>query len=488
MIKSFSSPLTKKSTFILAVSLFGLNAGVQTKENETPTEQPKNIIMIVADGMGPVFPTAYRYYFDDENTPLVERTIFDQFYVGSASTYPATESGYISTSVASGAALATGKKKTNLFVTDSAASATALATGVKTYNKAIGVDQNKKPQLTVLEWAKSIGKKTGIAVTSQIVHATPASYIAKNVSRKNYNPIADDYFDLRVNGKFKVDVMLGGGTKYFIRDDRNLKDEFVAAGYQYIDSYDQLSTLTPEQPVLGLFAKDALPAELDSKQKNRLTTLAKTAIKQLENENGFFLLLEASQVDWGAHSNDIAYSMGEMKDLAATMTYLKSYVASNPDTLVVLTADHNTGGFTIGARGVYKWQPEYLKNFKSSPNKMAKRLAKKTLSVNNLSDELGFALKPEELKQLEVILLEHTIDIKTNALSEDKNKKNLVTRYYEYINKIIDLRTNSGWTTKGHTGIDVPVYAFGKGKEKFAGFQDNIEIADKIFALMGKSN
>jgi len=486
VIKSFLSPLNKPNILLLTTSLFGLSACAQINDNETPLEQPKNIIMVVADGMGPVFPTAYRYYHDDANTPLVERTIFDQFYVGSASTYPATESGYISTSIASGAALATGKKKPNMFVTDSAASATALAAGVKTYNGAIGVDQDKNPQLTVLEWAKSIGKKTGIAVTSQIVHATPASYIAKNVSRKNYNPIADDYFDLRVNGKLKVDVMLGGGTKYFIREDRNLKNEFVTAGYQYIDSYEQLNTLSPTQPVLGLFAKDALPAELDSKQKNRLTTLTKTAIKQLENENGYFLLLEASQIDWGAHSNDIAYSMGEMKDLAATVTYLKSYVSNNPDTLVVLTADHNTGGFTIGARGEYKWQPEYLKNLKSSPKAMAKRLADKRLSVDNLSNELGFALKSEELKKIEMILLEHTLDNHTGDLSKGKIKNKLVTRYYGYIKEIINLRTNSGWTTTGHTGIDVPVYAFGKGKEMFAGFQDNIEIANKLFTLMGK--
>ena len=118
---------------------------------------PKNIIMMVGDGMGPAYTTAYRMYADDPSTPEIEETVFDRLLVGMASTHPDMGSGY---------------------VTDSAAGATALSTGVKTYNGAIGVDANKKPVQTVLELAKTQGRKTGVAVTSQINHATPASFIS----------------------------------------------------------------------------------------------------------------------------------------------------------------------------------------------------------------------------------------------------------------------------------------------------------------------
>jgi alkaline phosphatase len=135
---------------------------------------PKNIIMVIADGMGPAYTTSYRYFNDDPATETIEETVFDRLLVGSSSTYPARVSG---------------------FVTDSAAGATALSTGYKTYNGAIALDVNKNSVETVLEFAKQQGKKTGVVVTSQINHATPASYLAHNESRENYNAIADSYLD-----------------------------------------------------------------------------------------------------------------------------------------------------------------------------------------------------------------------------------------------------------------------------------------------------
>ena len=122
------------------------NTSVLTKSENSP----KNIIMIVGDGMGPAYTTAYRYFNDNPETKIIEETVFDRLLVGMASTYPARVSGY---------------------VTDSAAAATALATGVKSYNGAIGLDVDKNPVETVLERAKKQGKKTGVVVTSQVNHA-----------------------------------------------------------------------------------------------------------------------------------------------------------------------------------------------------------------------------------------------------------------------------------------------------------------------------
>jgi alkaline phosphatase len=410
------------------------------------SEKPKNMIMIVGDGMGPAYTTAFRYYNDDRATELAEQTVFDRHLVGMASTYPHIDDG---------------------FVTDSAASATALATGKKSYNGAIGVDHNKHPIPSVLEQAKIKGLKTGIVVTSQINHATPASYASHNEHRKNYNAIADSYFDDQIDGEFKLDVMLGGGEVYFKRDDRNLVQEFQQAGFQYIDSYAQLTSIKSGSPVLGLFGEKGLKSALDTSEPERLRKMVQAAIKQLENEQGYFLLIEASQIDWAGHGNDIATAIAETAELANTLEWLEQYVKQNSDTLVVVTADHSTGGLTLASNNVYRWDPTSLKNISASPYSIAKHLNKIDSKADKIKitaeQYLGFELTSDEVDQL------------VNTQKLDPNKLAAT------IKRIIDIRTNTGWTTNGHTAIDVQVFAFGKNKNDFAGYQDNIEIAEKFF-------
>jgi alkaline phosphatase len=429
---------------------------------------PRNIIMVIADGMGPAYTTSYRYFNDDPLTEHIEDTVFDRLLVGSASTYPARISG---------------------LVTDSAAGATALATGFKTYNGAIALDVDKNSVETVLEFAKKQGKKTGVVVTSQINHATPASYLTHNENRKNYNEIADSYLDNTI----KADVYLGGGWKYFLRDDRNLIDEFKASGFQYIDNYNLLNSLKANTPVIGLFADKGLPSALDDINSNRLSTMTQTAIKQLENDEGYFLLVEASQIDWAGHSNDIVTAMAEMSDLAKTMVYLEEYVKQNPDTLVVLTADHSTGGLTVGANGKYEWHPEVLRTMKSSPESIANKLSKNKITKNILTELLNFNVTEKEVKQIKaakVMAIEKSITYKRlNNKKNSKSKKPSMSNIIaSSIKKIIDVRTNTGWTSDGHTAIDVPVHTLGKNSEVFKGKMDNTDIAKKIFLLLGKDN
>jgi alkaline phosphatase len=410
-------------------------------------DKPKNIIMVVGDGMGPGYTTAYRYYADDKSTPQVEQTVFDRLLVGMASTYPHLSTGY---------------------VTDSAAGATALSTGKKSYNGAIGVDHNKQPVLTVIEWAKQLGMKTGVAVTSQINHATPAAFTTHNESRHNYNEIADSYYDQKIDDKFTLDVMLGGGWDFFIREDRNLVEQFKQAGYQYIDSLQQLPSTDVSKPLLGLFAKVGLPEAIDTKNKHRLPALTKTAIKHLENEQGFFLLVEGSQVDWAGHRNDIAMAMSEMHGLALTLEWLESYLEENPDTLMVVTADHSTGGMSIAADGEYRWSPEWLDKMKESPLSIAEKLSSAKNKGKLASDLLGFELNKEEVNRLESM---------DSADAEG---------FYIALKTILDTRSNTGWTSGGHTGVDVQVFAKGRGAELFRGHQDNTQIAQTIFTLLGR--
>ncbi|GAC10779.1 alkaline phosphatase [Paraglaciecola chathamensis] len=426
--------------FVNTILLSALSLGVVAQE-------PKNVIMVVGDGMGPAYTTAYRYFADDKNTLDVEQTVFDRMLVGMASTYPARISGY---------------------VTDSAAGATALATGVKSYNGAIAVNVDKKPVSTVLEWAKEQGMKTGVAVTSQINHATPAGYSAHNESRKNYDQIADSYFDEKINDHFVLDVMLGGGWDYFIRDDRNLVAEFKKAGYQYVDNIAHLKTANSKQPLLGLFAEQGLNWALDMPPKQRLKTLTQAAVEHLENDQGFFLLVEASQIDWAGHSNDVGAAMSEMQDLAQTMTWLEQYVDAHPDTLLVLTADHSTGGFTIGANKIYRWEPQWLDNLQASPYAIAKQLMSAEKKSALAAELLGFSLNEEEKSKIEAI------DTQDEEIA------------YQTVKTLLDVRTNTGWTTGGHTGVDVPVFAKGPGSEMFRGMLNNTQVADNIFSLLGR--
>lgn len=429
---------------------------------------PKNIIMVVADGMGPEYTTAYRYFADDPKTDTVETSIFDKYLVGLSRTYPANVSGY---------------------VTDSAAAATALAAGIKTYNGAVGVDVNKEPVETVLERAKSNGYKTGVVVTSQVNHATPASYLAHNESRKNYNEIADSYIDEKIENQLKFDVLFGGGWKYFIREDRNIIKEFQQLNVQYIDKEQDLSTLNNESPAIGLFDNIGLPWALDDENENRLSTMLKTAIPLLENKNGYFLLVEASQVDWAGHGNDIASAMAEMADLASTMEYLSHYVQSNPDTLVVLTADHSTGGMTIGSNGVYEWNPAVLKTMKHSPSFIAKKLVLEDISVKSVGDLLNFQVSEEQVSSIMESKkegIQALADYNKLTKEQQKSKRKPKVNYYieKSIKELIDIKSNTGWTTGGHTAIDVPVIAFGQGAENFSGQLNNTDIAKHIFKLL----
>lgn len=417
-----------------------------TAIEETTATIPKNIIMVIGDGMGPEHTTAYRYYADNPDTPEIETTIFDELLTGMSSTYPEDET----------------------VVTDSASSATALASGIKTYNAAIGVDSQGRPVETVLEKAKEIGKNTAIVVTSQINHATPASYIAHNESRQNYNEIADNYLSNQINGKPVIDLMLGGGTRYFIREDRNLVDEFRALGYQYIDDLADLDELAA-LPAMGLFAPAGLPHAIDDPdypdRLNQMTIKALSLLSQ-SNPNGFFMMVEGSQIDWCAHANDIACDMKEMEDFAFTLETLKSFAEQDGETLVIVTADHNTGGFSIGGFNEYQWKPELVHQIHASVQVLTQKMSAADDLSSIWSENVDFELTAEEIEQLN-----GAKNISDDALNEQ-------------LLDIINRRTYSGWTTFGHTGGDVQVFAYGVGSEAFTGHLDNTDIAKNIFKLL----
>lgn len=405
---------------------------------------PKNVIYMIGDGMGPAFTTAYRYYKDDPTTKEIETTVFDTMLKGMAHTYP----------------------DDHTYVTDSAAGATALSSGHKSYNGAIAVDTAKKPVKTMLEIAKEQGMTTALVATSQINHATPASFAAHNESRRNYDDIANDYIDNKIAGKLPVDLMLGGGTQYFIRDDRNLVDEFKKAGYQYGDDIKNLCQIT-QIPAIGLYAPKGLPFALDE-NPTRLKQLTSKAFDLLDGQNdkGFFVMIEGSQIDWCGHANDIACAMAEMDDFAKSIETAKAYVDKNPDTILVITADHSTGGLTIGAHGQYKWETDIIKGVKATAGTLTKLL----MGSDNLKTVWQANTRIEFTTENEIKLKQ--------AKAMGEKTLNLAVK------SIINDLSFTGWTTGGHTASDVQVFAYGKNSDDFIGSQNNTDIAKKLISYI----
>lgn len=232
-------------------------------------------------------------------------------------------------------------------ITDSAAGATAYSCGIKTNNGMIAYLPDETHCKTLLEIAEEKGMSTGLVATSTITHATPASFAAHVESRGNETGIADQYVDSN------VEVFLGGGKKFFIpqgeegssrTDNRNLIEEFESKGYDFVSDAEGMKASTSDK-LLGLFADSGMESE------NRTPTLSEmtnTAIEKLNsNEKGFFLMVEGSQIDWAGHGNDAEYAIREMKDFDAAVKTVLDFAKEDGETLVVLTADHETGGMTM---------------------------------------------------------------------------------------------------------------------------------------------
>ncbi|SDK00070.1 alkaline phosphatase [Sediminibacillus albus] len=427
----------------------------------------ENIIFLIGDGMGPAYQTAYRYFKDDLETEQMEDTIFDPYLVGMQTTYSAD------------AYFDGGEEDEQENIPDSAATATAMSSGVKTYNGAIAVDRKKEDTKTVLETAKQQGKATGLVATSQINHATPAAFGTHDESRNNYDQIADDYFDNLVDGEHVVDVLLGGGIDFFIRDDRNLAKEFQKDGYSYIETRKKLLHDKNEQ-VLGLFAPIGLDKAIDRTEgQPSLAEMTMSALERLKkDEDGFFLMVEGSQIDWAGHDNDIVAAMSEMEDFEQAFAKAIEFAEQDGETLVVATADHSTGGLSVGRDGEYQWNPEIIRAAEKTPDYMAAQIAEGADITAILEENIGFQLTEAE------------IDTVKNAYKEaDKqDEEALVLAIDDAIEKIFDIRSGTGWTTEGHTGVDVPVYAYGPGADHFTGHIDNTDNAANIFRLLGASS
>jgi alkaline phosphatase len=233
-------------------------------------------------------------------------------------------------------------------ITDSGAGATALATGYRTYSRYISVDTVGNPLYTLFDHAKKIGKSTGIVVTSSVTHATPAAFISKVEDRSLETIIAEQLVQL------DVDVVIGGGYKFFktieqggIREDEyDLSSVIKQKGYNYVEEISEMFHLDKSNKFYALLGEGGL--ERASERNYSLGDLTKAALSNLEdNPEGFILMVEGSQIDWAGHSNDPEYLISEIKDFNEAINEALLFAKEDRNTLVVVTADHETGGMTI---------------------------------------------------------------------------------------------------------------------------------------------
>jgi alkaline phosphatase len=337
------------------------------KINYKPGRKPTNIVLLIGDGMGLV----QLYSGLTMNHGQLNITKFN--CIGFSKTYSATD-----------------------YTTDSGAGGTAIACGKKTFNGAIGVNKDTIPCKSILEYAEIKGLSTGLVSTSAITHATPASFIAHNKSRDDYEGIAADFL------KTDIDVFIGGGRNNFSNrnDNRNLLRELRARNYQVLFSMDSIKNIR-QGKLAGLTVPDHNPSVIEGRG-DMLPVATVTAMNILSNnKKGFFLMVEGSEIDWGAHANNGEYVAREVIDLDKAIGKALEFAQSNRKTLIIVTADHETGGMSI-VDGNY---------------------------------EAG------------------TLTAK--------------------------------FSTTHHTGIMVPVYAYGPGAEIFRGIQENTAIFDKMMLLLG---
>lgn len=283
-----------------------------------PPRKAKNIVLMIGDGMGLAQVSTLFTYRSKEQ-------VFKSFPVIG---FQKTQSG-------------------DNLVTDSAAGATAMATGVKAPNHSIALDSQGAVLKTILEEAAEEGLSTGMVVTSSIVHATPAAFVAHSTTRYHYEQIAE-YFP-----KSKLDFFIGGGKKYFNRrekDDRNLIYELKKSGFAVYDYFhSNLYNVYPSPTKrFAFFTADNQPLPA-MQQREYLPYASEIAIDYLKkrSDKGFFLMIEGSQIDWACHSNQGKMLVSEMLDFEKAVAAVLKIAAQDGETLVIVTADHTTGGLGL---------------------------------------------------------------------------------------------------------------------------------------------
>ena len=393
----------------------------------------KNIIMMIPDGMSVEALTTARWMNEGKSFTM------DEMATGLVRTHNA-----------------------NTPIADSAPAATAYATGVKsespyiaTYPSAAGMPgaetwearRAKMPLATILEGAQTLGKSTGLVVTSNIQHATPAAFSAHYPDRNNYEVLAEHQVYQN------MDVVLGAGSRYLQAEKRADGEDLVSVlknkGYDYLTTRTEL--LQSNAPkIWGMFAPKAMSYDLDRdlQQEPSLAEMTEKALQILaQNPQGFFLMVEGSQIDWAAHANEPVALVHDIWAFDRAVAVAKEFADRHPDTVVIVVADHGTGGVTFG-------QKDISKGYDKAPlTSFARIVPQARVTEKRVAEELN-----SERTNIQTLLSDHfgITDLSPAEVEEIRQAKEPSTAIGHAISK----RSHIGWTTLGHVGGDVALYCY----------------------------
>ncbi|MGL4654000.1 alkaline phosphatase [Cetobacterium sp.] len=429
----------------------------------------KNVIFLIPDGSSSTVSTLARAVYNDG-----ESLNIDELASGLVKTY-----------------------NSDTFIADSAPAGTALATGWKTQDKLIGVKPKAAtlkgarvpnagdelaPAASVLEAAKLNGKAVGIVSTSEVLHATPADFTTHSIHRNNYSVIGEQQVHQNLN------VVFGGGKSYLKKDNateanskkrtdgEDMLEALKANGYNIVQTLDEMKSLNKDF-VWGLFAEKDIPYDLD-RDKKTVPSLAEMTEKAIEllskDEDGFFLMVEGSKVDWAGHANNPIAITSEFMAFDKAVGVALEYAKKNSDTLVVAVTDHGTGGISIGNLATSSNYPELPIDVFTKDMRKAKFtevltaekiLANKSAAKALAKDMLGLELTDAELEGIKAAE-------KTSGIEK-------------VLGKAMSERAHLGWTTNGHTGEDVPLYVYTSNyANQLTGTVNNSDVALYIAKAM----
>jgi len=470
---------------IVFLSIITLNARVFAilPSGEGP-QKAKYVFLFIGDGMGQAQVNLTQGYL----AALEDRVGFGQL---NFTKFP--QAGFASTYA------------NNQMITCSAAAGTALATGHKTNIGRISMDPSGSVSIeSIATKAKRSGYKVGIVTNTSIDHATPAVFYA-------HQPDRDNYFEIGVQlAQSDFDFFAGGG--FLIPDDTlggrqvNLVQLAKDNGFNMVNSREGFEKLAPgvgKTLLLSpkLASEGSLPFSIDAEPGDfTLSDFTSKAISMLDNDNGFFLMVEGGKIDWACHENDAATAIQEVIAFDKAIGNAAAFYQKHPDeTLIIVTADHETGGLALGnAETGYDSYLGLLRYQKSSREELNKitdqfRINKsgdsdadfaKMLKV--LESEMGLNSRQRNtlLSENEISKLKKAFNKNVYEIDPEKKQKNDSEPFMRKAIEILAEKSGINWSSGDHTCVNVPVYAIGTGAERFSGYIDNTDIPKLIGELM----
>lgn len=445
-------------------------------------QQAKYVFYFIGDGMGLNQVNTTEMYLGEKQGRIgTEPLCFASFPVaGMATTFSASNS-----------------------ITDSSAGGTALATGVKTYNGAIGVDANKERVMSVAERAKRAGKKVGVTTSVSIDHATPAAFYGHQPDRSMYYEIAlqlpEAGFDFYAGSGF-----LKPARTFDKKDAPSIYPIFEQAGYTIARGLDEYEAKADGAGKMILMQKEganssSLPYAIDRREGDlTLAQITESAIDFLsrDNKKGFFLMVEGGKIDWACHSNDPATMVKEIIDMDNAVRVAYEFYKKHPkETLIVITADHETGGLALGNSN-YTLNLKSLDCQKQSVDLLSRALTDLRKSKGNkatwedvkalLTERMGFwgELTPT-WEQEKMLRDEFESSFVRNKVVFEESLYSKTEPLAAVAKKVLSQMSKLGWTTGSHSAEYVPVFAVGAGSKLFMGKMDNTDIPKRIAKAAG---